>query len=64
VSALTLGWAMAQLLAAGALVAGALGAGAAMAARGERRRLVTLPRAAPRGRLSAQTVALMERVAD
>lgn len=63
-SALALGWAMAQLLAAGALVAAALGAGWAMAARGERRRLVALPRAAPRGRLSAQTLALMERDAD
>jgi hypothetical protein len=63
-SALTLGWAMAQLLAAGTLVAGALGAGVAMAARGERRRLMTLPPAAPRGRLSAQTLALMERGGD
>ncbi len=63
-SAVVLGWAMVQLLAAGALLAGALGAGVAMAARGERRRLVALPRAAPRGRLSAQTLALMERGAD
>lgn len=63
-SALALGWAMVQLLAAGVIVAGALGAGVAMAAHGERRRLVRLPRAAPRGRLSAQTRALMERGAD
>jgi hypothetical protein len=61
VSGLALGWAFAQLLAAGAIVAGALGAGIVLAARGERRRVVALPHAAPRGRLSPQTLALMER---
>ncbi|MBB3695003.1 hypothetical protein [Sphingomonas sp. BK580] len=63
-SALALGWAMAQLLAAGVIVVAALSAGVTMSARGERRRLGTLPCAAPRGRISAQTRALMERGAD
>ena len=63
-SALALGWAMAQLLAAGGIVAGALGAGIGMATREERRRLATLSRAAPRYRPSPQTLALMERGAD
>ncbi|MBY9064042.1 hypothetical protein K7957_13955 [Sphingomonas yunnanensis] len=63
-SVLALGLGMAQLLAAGAIVAVALGAGVAMTVHGERRRLIMLPRSAPRGRLSAQTLALMERGSD
>ncbi|MBW6529089.1 hypothetical protein KZ813_19810 [Sphingomonas sp. RHCKR7] len=63
-SALALVWALAQLLAAGAIVAAALGVGVAMAASGERRRLGARAYAAPRGRLSAQTLTLLERGAD